>query len=361
MRGSGTAGGPSPRPPRGRHRPGPLRARRPGWWRSSSATACTSTSASPAGDQRADPEGDRGVGGGTSLYCMAGAPAAVRVWEGLHPLADRVDHRVGSGSRSRRASSRSRLCRIRGRGRGVVLMVGRNPARTLPDVRCSRHADPPTVVRAELLRRGPVWATLFRPDQLSLPIALRTRRKTSDLLKLLEEAGAVTAEVRRRAVRALPGHTADEATEEAARVFDTDVGKTPPGLGDPPIRRPSRTTGRPCRIRPSSRWPGRRGELCREDVHRAHDPAPRREHGRPLLLVGGLWLLYRTELFATMRHQPLLHGVVHAHMLAAGRVHLRRVPARSGAPSLECRRTRCHLAGRRLRARGAPQPAPNRD
>ncbi|KDN78451.1 hypothetical protein DF19_38390 [Streptomyces olindensis] len=37
-----------------------------------------------------------------------------------------------------------------------------------------------------------------------------------------------------------------------------------------------------------------------------------------LLDVGGLWLLYRTELFATMRHQPLLHGVVHAHMLAAG-------------------------------------------
>ncbi|WP_461097826.1 cytochrome c oxidase assembly protein [Streptomyces bullii] len=37
-----------------------------------------------------------------------------------------------------------------------------------------------------------------------------------------------------------------------------------------------------------------------------------------LLDVGGLWLLYRTELFAAMRHQPLLHGVVHAHMLAAG-------------------------------------------
>ncbi|CAL9666908.1 hypothetical protein SUDANB176_07270 [Streptomyces sp. enrichment culture] len=39
-----------------------------------------------------------------------------------------------------------------------------------------------------------------------------------------------------------------------------------------------------------------------------------------LLDVGGLWLLYRTELFAAMRHQPLLHGVVHAHMLAAGLV-----------------------------------------
>ncbi|MFI8306358.1 cytochrome c oxidase assembly protein [Streptomyces sp. NPDC085927] len=37
-----------------------------------------------------------------------------------------------------------------------------------------------------------------------------------------------------------------------------------------------------------------------------------------LLDVGGLWLLYRTELFATMQHRPLLHAVVHAHVLAAG-------------------------------------------
>lgn len=37
-----------------------------------------------------------------------------------------------------------------------------------------------------------------------------------------------------------------------------------------------------------------------------------------LLDVGGLWLLHRTELFAAMRQQPVLHGVVHAHMLAAG-------------------------------------------
>jgi putative membrane protein len=37
-----------------------------------------------------------------------------------------------------------------------------------------------------------------------------------------------------------------------------------------------------------------------------------------LLDGGGLWLLHRTELFAAMRHQPLLHGVVHAHVLAAG-------------------------------------------
>ncbi|MGW0915410.1 cytochrome c oxidase assembly protein [Streptomyces sp. NPDC002784] len=39
-----------------------------------------------------------------------------------------------------------------------------------------------------------------------------------------------------------------------------------------------------------------------------------------LLDVGGMWLLLRTELFAAMRHEPLLHGVVHAHMLAAGLV-----------------------------------------
>ncbi|MET9954403.1 cytochrome c oxidase assembly protein [Streptomyces sp. NPDC006339] len=37
-----------------------------------------------------------------------------------------------------------------------------------------------------------------------------------------------------------------------------------------------------------------------------------------LLNVGGLWLLYRTELFSVMRHNPWLHAVVHAHVLAAG-------------------------------------------
>lgn len=37
-----------------------------------------------------------------------------------------------------------------------------------------------------------------------------------------------------------------------------------------------------------------------------------------LLDVGGLWLLYRTELFAAMHHRPLLHAVVHAHVLATG-------------------------------------------
>ncbi|MEV0254564.1 cytochrome c oxidase assembly protein [Streptomyces sp. NPDC050732] len=37
-----------------------------------------------------------------------------------------------------------------------------------------------------------------------------------------------------------------------------------------------------------------------------------------LLDIGGLWLLYRTELFAAMRHEPWLHAVVHAHVLAAG-------------------------------------------
>jgi putative membrane protein len=37
-----------------------------------------------------------------------------------------------------------------------------------------------------------------------------------------------------------------------------------------------------------------------------------------LLDVGGLWLLYRTELFSTMGHRPVLNAVVHAHMLVAG-------------------------------------------
>ncbi|MCF3118303.1 cytochrome c oxidase assembly protein [Streptomyces arenae] len=37
-----------------------------------------------------------------------------------------------------------------------------------------------------------------------------------------------------------------------------------------------------------------------------------------LLDVGGLWVLYRTDLFAAMRDRPLMAAVVHAHMLAAG-------------------------------------------
>ncbi|GAA3389845.1 cytochrome c oxidase assembly protein [Streptomyces roseoviridis] len=37
-----------------------------------------------------------------------------------------------------------------------------------------------------------------------------------------------------------------------------------------------------------------------------------------LLDAGGLWLLYRTELFAALRHLPWLNALVHAHVLAAG-------------------------------------------
>jgi putative membrane protein len=37
-----------------------------------------------------------------------------------------------------------------------------------------------------------------------------------------------------------------------------------------------------------------------------------------LLDVGGLWLLYRTDLFAAVLHEPWLHAAVHAHVLAAG-------------------------------------------
>ncbi|MFS0692988.1 cytochrome c oxidase assembly protein [Streptomyces nitrosporeus] len=37
-----------------------------------------------------------------------------------------------------------------------------------------------------------------------------------------------------------------------------------------------------------------------------------------LLDVGGLWLLYRTGLFAATRHEPWLHAAVHTHVLAAG-------------------------------------------
>ncbi|MFF9485519.1 cytochrome c oxidase assembly protein [Streptomyces sp. NPDC014676] len=37
-----------------------------------------------------------------------------------------------------------------------------------------------------------------------------------------------------------------------------------------------------------------------------------------LLDVGGLWLLYRTGLFAGMQHHAWLHAAVHVHVLAAG-------------------------------------------
>ncbi|MFG2754080.1 cytochrome c oxidase assembly protein [Streptomyces xanthophaeus] len=53
----------------------------------------------------------------------------------------------------------------------------------------------------------------------------------------------------------------------------------------------------------------------------AHSPVARWLIFPPLaalLDVGGLWLLYRTGLFAAMRHEGWLHAVVHAHVLAAG-------------------------------------------
>ncbi|WP_267488404.1 cytochrome c oxidase assembly protein [Streptomyces sp. DH8] len=37
-----------------------------------------------------------------------------------------------------------------------------------------------------------------------------------------------------------------------------------------------------------------------------------------LIDVGGLWLLYRTELFAAAQHHPAGHAVMHVHVLAAG-------------------------------------------
>jgi putative membrane protein len=34
--------------------------------------------------------------------------------------------------------------------------------------------------------------------------------------------------------------------------------------------------------------------------------------------VGGLWILYRTRLFASTHDHPWLHGLVHLHVLMAG-------------------------------------------
>lgn len=49
---------------------------------------------------------------------------------------------------------------------------------------------------------------------------------------------------------------------------------------------------------------------------------PLRIAGNPLaaslLNVGGLWVLYTTDLYAVMQHSALLHGFVHLHLLLAG-------------------------------------------
>lgn len=37
-----------------------------------------------------------------------------------------------------------------------------------------------------------------------------------------------------------------------------------------------------------------------------------------VLDLGGLWLLYRTPLFAGIHHQPLLHAAVHIHLVVSG-------------------------------------------
>ncbi|MEU2060892.1 RecQ family ATP-dependent DNA helicase [Streptomyces sp. NPDC013455] len=47
-----------------------------------------------------------------------------------------------------------------------------------------------------------------------------SRQKATDLLNLLEEAGAVTAEGGRRAVRVAPGHTPEKAAAGASEVFE---------------------------------------------------------------------------------------------------------------------------------------------
>lgn len=37
-----------------------------------------------------------------------------------------------------------------------------------------------------------------------------------------------------------------------------------------------------------------------------------------VLNIGGLWALYRTELYTTMHTEPVLHVLIHVHVLAAG-------------------------------------------
>ncbi|MFI1130250.1 RecQ family ATP-dependent DNA helicase [Streptomyces althioticus] len=75
----------------------------------------------------------------------------------------------------------------------------------------------------EALRR--IMTTLLEQDapqsrSRTAELCGLSRRKTGDLLNLLEEAGAVVAEGRRRAVRAVSGRSAEEDTEAAEEVFE---------------------------------------------------------------------------------------------------------------------------------------------
>ncbi|GGW60211.1 ATP-dependent DNA helicase RecQ [Streptomyces lucensis JCM 4490] len=72
--------------------------------------------------------------------------------------------------------------------------------------------------------RGMMTTLLSQDGALSRSEVARhcglSRQKATDLMNLLEEAGAVTTEGRRRAVRAVPGHTPDEAADGASEVFE---------------------------------------------------------------------------------------------------------------------------------------------
>ncbi|MCX4564856.1 RecQ family ATP-dependent DNA helicase [Streptomyces albogriseolus] len=76
---------------------------------------------------------------------------------------------------------------------------------------------------AEALRR--IMSTLLERDapqsrSRTAELCGLSRRKAGDLLNLLEEAGAVVVEGRRRAVRAVSGRSAEEAAAAAEEVFE---------------------------------------------------------------------------------------------------------------------------------------------
>lgn len=217
------------------------------------------------------------------------------------------------------------------------------------DVRFVAHASVPESLDSyyqEIGRAGrdgePARAVLFhRPEDLGLQKLLTARALDADALR-----GIMTT---------LLGLDTPQSRSRTAQLCGLSRRKTsdllpPAGRGKSGDRR-----GQAPRSPGSTRRRGRAagsGGVCLTLALRALRPGQVRRHLlmlarsfsvgwlvlpplAALLNGGGLWLLYRTELFAAMRHLPLLHGVVHAHTLRRG----------SCSPSPSASSIRCAVDG----------------